>query len=424
MDDSSSGLDGIKSPEELGSLFEFSDRPKRVVLDQHLGLGVPLSRGTTSSSVFSGMGVLDPSDDIHDPFSSSSFSSYFSPGTPTVGVVEGQKEGGSRCVSLNTFGEPSASSSHILKAPTLVYLAPGKPDIPANFFFRTSASVDHIYNMVNDALHHYGATAQFNYRSFRWHGIHVKARTPFKFDVIVSEDVGNIGNEHVIELRRISGESTDFCKLFTDVKQAFSEFSQPEEIDSASAAIQKVDDVENYVATPAAPSDKAVATINQTLEMLTKGSLQARLEALRILYLQATDESYRQIMCECGCVSVCSDELQNGIFDESRQVAAMVLANLTIDPSGADVCFENPNLSFLVKLAEQPPGMDNLDLVELSRDCAVILQNLAVRSADRLTEVLGKSLQEWFSGFSTVQDPELAMRIRLCADRCGVTIRC
>ena len=69
----------------------------------------------------------------------------------------------------------------------------------------------------------------------------------------------------------------------------------------------------------------------------------------------------------------------------------------------------------LEKAVDQP-----YDRAQIARDCAIVVNNLIHRSADRVVELLGERLEAWFQSASSLDDQHLCMHVNHCSELCGV----
>lgn len=61
--------------------------------------------------------------------------------------------------------------------------------------------------------------------------------------------------------------------------------------------------------------------------------------------------------------------------------------------------------------------------MQLARDSALVVYNLLQRSAERVVEKCGSTLDTWFNTVDSLRDQTLAMHIRGAAELCGVPRR-
>lgn len=226
------------------------------------------------------------------------------------------------------------------------YTAPEPPFLLMATHFEINVDLDAIVQQIEQFLkEQQGLSFEFVQDDCQWNAVYLNGSNHSKIQISVYKSESQFG-AYIVEGNRLNGDGQSFRAIYSQLREQLCPYEACREADSFAAA--------SPMPVPAAaPEPNGIDAI---IRMAKEHTMEAHLEAARILCDVTMDEVMLPYLCENGCVDALHSIISTTHSDWAKQHAMVALANISDSDYGKEAILEVLELlPILLKLATNGP---------------------------------------------------------------------
>lgn len=339
-------------------------------------------------------GVASLSSSYFDEFSSSSSFNNYLP-KPVL-----QRENRKEIINTNILVTCNSSSS---SPASRSLIAPSVPDFLMATNVEVTAPIDVIVATVENILHECdGLSFSFNKDSCQWDAVTLCGSTHCKFQVSIYT---RTSGAYVVEVHRLMGDGHTSRSFFQSMKASLTGGLVNEEFDTFPGS---------FPLHESAHTEQVDSSLIAVLKMAREPTVEAQLEAARILCDLSLDMGLQQTLVDHGVMDVLRELINSSPSEWAQQHAIAALSTLSDAQIFQSAILKANLVPVLFRLATDGP----YQTAELRRSAMHVLANLSRDCAGEVASMLGRrELAAWLSKVDGLADERLkihASRAREC----------
>ena len=235
----------------------------------------------------------------------------------------------------------------------------------------------------------------------------------------------------IVEAHRLSGDCRSLLYVFNHLKRLLSKGS------SLSAAVGTSTSTSSTTTSTSNPRADSVVTVpsfslpaceppdeaelfqqlQPVLRMVGENTIDAKIEASKILCELAQNELMQNPLCESECLKALVELASTTSPEVARLHAVVAVGHLSLSMACQQSLIDSGILPVLLSIASDNSCGDKFDSRELRREAARIIANISARFGAEVVVAIGKqAMSSWVTAADDIADEKLRLQTRRARD--------